>query len=825
MGNELTMLTQSRCPACGAIIPPSGQCINCLLALGLDDVAQPRDESNHSTQKRQYPSFPGYEIQSEVARGAMGIVYRARQVKPNRIVALKVVTSGQFASNFEIARFQQEAEAAASLDHPNIVSIYHVGEHEGRPFFTMPLIEGGTVMAPCKCGSVSGSAKSAALLRDAATMMAKVARAVHHAHERGILHRDLKPSNILLDAQGEPHVTDFGLAKRVGSSVELTVTGAALGTPGYMAPEQASGESKQATTAADIFSLGAIIYELITGRPPFQADTTLAIVRKTIEEEPKRPSAIRQKIDCDLETICLKCLSKDPARRYRSAEAMAEDLEHWIRNEPITARPPSGLYRLHAFARRNKLAFSAAAAFLLAVFGGLVLSTWSFWREKAARTMAQTEATKSRQVAQFLNEMLNGVGPSVALGRDTRLVREIVGNASERVGRELANQPEVEAQLRSTLCRVYYDLGDYGEAEAMGRRALELRRRLFGLEHTDVAASLHDLGKVLLRQRKYSQAESMTRECLTIRRKSVGDQHALTTEALNSLGKALLEQAKFVEAERTSRESLAICRMLFVHEDEQTTAALDNLATALHGQYKYGEAEPVYREALSEAKMLFHDDHPEIARLLNDLGALLADQARLPEAEVTLRDAVAMRRKLLNQAHPDYADSVNALVDVLLKERKYRETDELFAQDLTPAFERDPGAARLLRTRARSFARLRRWKDAAAEFNKVIEFEPENHWNYLYVAPLLVEIGDLGAYRRLCARMVAQFSDTKDFVIAERMAKASLLVPIEGSDLDVVTRHSGGVQGCFGWLAWNGRLRLCWADLVTRLRCGRMGAF
>ncbi|MCI0536192.1 MAG: serine/threonine protein kinase [Verrucomicrobiales bacterium] len=337
-----------------------------MLALGLDETVQPEEESNHSAQ-RQYPSFPGYEILSEVARGAMGVVYRAQQTKLDRVVALKVVSSGQFAAPSELVRFQQEAEAAASLNHPNIVPIYHVGEHEGRPFFTMPLIEGGTVAASRKSAGPFCSKESSALLRDAATVMAKVARAVHHAHQRGVLHRDLKPSNILLDAQREPHVTDFGLAKRTGSSADLTITGATLGTPGYMAPEQASGESKQATTAADIFSLGTILYELLTGRPPFQAETPLATLRKTVEEDPKRPSAIRDQMDRDLETICLKCLSKAPSRRYQSAEALAEDLERWLRREPISARPPTNWERIVNHVRLHPIRTALSGVALLAI--------------------------------------------------------------------------------------------------------------------------------------------------------------------------------------------------------------------------------------------------------------------------------------------------------------------------------------------------------------------------------------------------------------------------------------------------------------------------
>ncbi len=398
--------SETRCAACGAVLPPQGQCLNCLLALALDDlgrteanpesgiVPQPvRAAPTHPPAEaapRSHP-FGDYDILGEVARGAMGVVYRAQEVAGGRVVALKIVTSGRFASPSEKARFLQEAEAAGSLDHPNVVPIYHVGEHEGRLFFTMPLIEGGNL-----------SGRVAALMKEpesVAQLMAKVARAVHHAHQRGIIHRDLKPSNILLDEQGEPHVTDFGLAKHLGSSADLTLTGAALGTPGYMSPEQASGASKDVTTAADIYSLGAILYELLCGRPPFQGETALAVMRQTTEAEPARPQTIRPGVDRDLETISLKCLAKAPARRYPSAEALdlaaiaarllrkrpeerypsaealAADLERWLRHEPVLARPPTPAQRLIG---RVRLQPVRAALVGLAFLAVLLIATSAY---------------------------------------------------------------------------------------------------------------------------------------------------------------------------------------------------------------------------------------------------------------------------------------------------------------------------------------------------------------------------------------------------------------------------------------------------------------
>jgi WD40 repeat protein/tRNA A-37 threonylcarbamoyl transferase component Bud32 len=312
--------------------------------------------------------FGDYEILEEIARGGMGVVYKARQISLNRIVAVKMILAGQLASETDVRRFRSEAEAAGNLDHPNIVPIYEVGEHGGQHYFSMKLIEGES-LAQREARHERREAREEQ--RQAARLMATVARAVHHAHQRGILHRDLKPGNILLDAAGQPHVTDFGLAKRVEGERGLTQSGAIVGTPSYMAPEQARSE-KALSTALDVYSLGAILYELLTGQPPFRANTPLDTVLRVLEEEPPQPRSICPAVDRDLETVCLKCLEKEPPKRYASAEALAQDLERWLADEPVIARPIGGVERLWRWGRRNpmKMAFVGSVAVLLLVLLG-----------------------------------------------------------------------------------------------------------------------------------------------------------------------------------------------------------------------------------------------------------------------------------------------------------------------------------------------------------------------------------------------------------------------------------------------------------------------
>src|SRR5260370_10650572 len=262
----------------------------------------------------------------------MGVIYKARQVSLNRTVALKMIRSQALASEPEVRRFQAEAEIAAGLDHPNLVPIYEVGHHDDQHFFSMKLIE-GTSLASFR----NGASADRTFQRCVARIVAVVARAVHHAHQRGLLHRDLKPGNVLLDRDGRPHVTDFGLAKRVEGDSGLTQPGAIVGTPSYMAPEQALA-TRTLTTAADAYGLGAILYELLTRRPPFRGTSVLETLQQVLRQEPVPPRALDSGINRDLETVTLKCLQKDPARRYSSAEALAEDLERWLAGEPIRAR-------------------------------------------------------------------------------------------------------------------------------------------------------------------------------------------------------------------------------------------------------------------------------------------------------------------------------------------------------------------------------------------------------------------------------------------------------------------------------------------------------
>lgn len=371
-------------PASSFILPPR-------------DVATPTDEAPTVPQRTLTAHgvlapprvFGDYEVIGEIARGGMGVVYRARQVNLDRTVALKMILAGRLATSEDVDRFRTEAEAAAKLQHPNVVAVFEVGEVEGQHYFSMEYIEGESLSQKLGRGPLPG--------RVAAKYVRTIAQAVHYAHRNGILHRDLKPSNILFDAADEPHVTDFGLAKRLGVDSGNTRSGAVMGTPSYMAPEQAKGRTREATPAADVYSLGAILYETLTGKPPFHADTPLDTVVQVLENEPVPPTLLNAKIDTDLETICLKCLHKDPLSRYASADELAADLGRYLEGETISARSFNVFdFLTRMLARsRHDYAFHSWSTMLFimgAVIG--VEHVIAFWMIKAGQPQAWIVAAR-----------------------------------------------------------------------------------------------------------------------------------------------------------------------------------------------------------------------------------------------------------------------------------------------------------------------------------------------------------------------------------------------------------------------------------------------
>ena len=466
------------CRKCGAKIfsdAPRGLCTACVLetALGISpdspvagvgdsgDKDEPLRDSAKATSgvkeavraATMLGELGDYELLEEIGRGGQGVVFRARQKRLNRTVALKVISLGQWASKAHLKRFRREAEAAASLDHPCIVPIYEVDERDGSCYFSMKFVAGGQLDEVTR--------REPMPIRRAVELIAKVARTVHYAHEHGILHRDIKPGNILLDAKGEPHLTDFGLARLVESESSVTQTLDILGTPSYMAPEQAVGNNTAVSNATDVYGIGAVLYQLLTGHPPFAGGATYETIRLLLDTEPRQPRLLNPKIDRDLSTICLKCLEKDPKRRYSSARALAEDLERWLKHEPILARHTGIIGRSRKWVRRNpSSALLAASLIALAAAAG-----WIVWKSELIRQPLATGiavlpfenlSEQRENAAAFVDGVQDDILTKLARIADLKVISRssVMEYREKRNVRQIGNDLHVSHLLEGSVRRI-----------------------------------------------------------------------------------------------------------------------------------------------------------------------------------------------------------------------------------------------------------------------------------------------------------------------------------------------------------------------------------
>jgi serine/threonine protein kinase len=566
--------------------------------------------------------FGDYELVREIGRGGMGVVYKARQRSLRRAVALKMIRAVNTASPGDVRRFQTEAEIIANLDHPNIVPIYEVGEYQGQHYFTMKLIDGGSLAQRLgdlglplidrrtgldANGEVWHAAQTAGRQAAIARLMIPVAQAVHYAHERGLLHRDLKPANILLDSQDRPHVTDFGLAKHLQDDPGLTQSGAIVGTPSYMAPEQAAGRRRDLTTAADVYSLGAILYELLTGWPPFRADTPLETLRQVTERDPVRPRTLNPLVSRDLETICLKCLDKEPCRRYASAEALADDLECFVEDRPIHARRPGPLERVRKWSRRHRPVAIAVAVLLFCVIGFLALAALRIDQMRLREEEARRQAEEALYEAQLQSARADRERHRAE--ENFRRARDAVDQMYTQLAEQMATEPSpVQQKLLENAVRFY---SDFVEAN---RDKPELRQQ--------AGQAYRRLGDVERQLGQQEQAAAAYHKALAIQEKLVSEFTA-KPDYRRDLAVTYLDQANLLlatgraaEAEKAYRQALAI---------------MQKLAADFPGRADY---------------------QAQLAVTYRDLGRFLQGIGRTGEAEQALRRAQAIQEKLLTGKAP-----------------------------------------------------------------------------------------------------------------------------------------------------------------------------
>ena len=669
------------------------------------------DEVNGAGGMEMPEELGDYQLIEEIGHGGQGLVYRARQKSLNRIVALKVIGLGRWATTAHIKRFRLEAEAAASLDHPSIVPIHEIGESDGSCYFSMKLVEGRPLDEVVKREPMSN--------RRAAELIVKLARTVHYAHQRGILHRDIKPGNILLDADGEPHLTDFGLARLIER--ESTITGTmveALGTPSYMAPEQAAGDAAQLTSATDVYGLGAVFYHVLTGHPPFAGGTTYETVRLVLESEPRQPWLWNPKVDRDLSTICLKCLDKDPQRRYSSALALAEDLERWLKHEPIQARRTGVLMRGKKWMRR-KPAIAALIASLVAL---AVTVGWNVWKSDLPRRPPTTgiavlpfeNLSSDKENAYFTDGVQDEILTDLAKIADVKVISRAsvmqyktgVARNLRKIGEELGVAHVVEGSVQRTAnkVRVNAQLIDV-------RTDAHLWAQTYDRDLADVFAIQSEIAKEIADQ---LQAKLSPNEKKAIEQPPTTD---LAAFDLYSRAKSLLLTAGItVTTEPDVRKAIelldeavkrdpsffdAYCQLAYTHEQLYAVSGFDHTPARL-----------ALAEAAVQAATRLRPDAAEthLARAQYLYYGLRDYAGALAELEIA-------RRALPNDPR------LFELTGYILRRRGQQEEG---LQNLQRAVELDPRNFYTLQQIAISYQLLGRYAESIAALDRALAIMPDN---------------------------------------------------------------------------------------------------
>jgi serine/threonine protein kinase len=720
-----------------------------------------------------------YKLLEQIGEGGMGLVFVAEQQEPiKRRVALKIIKPGMDSRQI-IARFEAERQALAMMDHPNIAKVLDGGTissepralasgsppplanargSDGRPYFVMELVKGTPITDYCDAHKLT--------TRQRLELFLDVCGAVQHAHQKGIIHRDIKPSNVLvshLDVTPVVKVIDFGIAKAMGGALTdktiYTAFAQMVGTPLYMSPEQAGLSDLDIDTRSDVYSLGVMLYELLTGTTPFDSETLKKAgydeMRRIIrEDEPPRPSArlstmqqarlstiaeqrgleprrLSQQVRGELDWIAMRALEKDRNRRYESASAFAADVQRYLSDEPVQACPPSTAYRLRKFARRNKgwIAAGSAAALVLALaIVGLAVSNWLVGRERdqkvealgrveEERQTAKDEAAIAKAVNEFLKELLAEASPDKNPRGKKVTVEEVLGRAAARIAGKFESQPRIEAAIRQTIGNTYRELGEYPAAQPHLDRALELRKSVLGEEHPDTLASMNDLVELYVERGQFAKAEPLAIKTLELRRRVLGEEHQDTIESMHNLAWLYCNRMEFDKAAPLSAKALELSLRVLGEEHPYTVYYVAQMAVVYRAQGWYAKAEPLYLKALELRRRRLGEEHFHTLNTTTGLGLLYTHQGQFAKAEPLLLKALEGQRRVLGDEHRETLAAMERLANLYVSKGQFAEAESLYAKliEVSRRVEGDENSGTLIFMRELAGVLLRQRQFTKAE--------------------------------------------------------------------------------------------------------------
>jgi serine/threonine protein kinase len=647
-------------------------------------------------------SIGPYVFVKKLGEGGMGLVWLAEQTAPvTRQVAVKLIKGGLYDSAV-IQRFESERQSLAVMNHPAIAKVFDAGStKDGQPYFVMEYVNGPPITTYCDNKKLK--------IRERLELFIKVCEGVQHAHQKAVIHRDLKPSNVLvseIDGKPLPRIIDFGIAKAISAQagVEktmLTQLGALVGTPGFISPEQADPSVLDVDTRTDVYSLGVILYMLLTGTLPFDQARWKKkrfdeILRELREEDPPSPSTRlrgepetatdsaamratepRQLVSMlrgDLDWITMKALEKDRARRYGSPSDLAADIERYLQNRPVIARPATTGYRLKKYVQRHRAGVAAASG------AAVLLLAFAITQTVQLRRITR-ERDRANRITSFMTSMFKVSDPNEARGNSIT-AREILDKASQDIGSGLARDPELQAEMMSTMGDVYVNLGLYDRAEPLMEKSAELRRRLEGTKSADTLEARDQLAFVLTLQGHYAEAEKLERETLEIRSNTLGPKDLATVATKTHLGGTLGAEGHFAEAEKLDRESLEVRERVLGLEHADTLTTMGNLARVLQHQGQYAEAEELDRRIFEVRSRVLGPEHLDTVFALGNLSWDLYRHGQLAEAEKLQRQVVDIRRRILGPEHPGTAGSIARLAVILNSEGRFAEAEKLQRETL-----------------------------------------------------------------------------------------------------------------------------------------------